>query len=48
MTSRFRRRTTTWVDDVRGGLSAIILQALIVLVLALVGLVLAFVALAVM
>lgn len=47
MTSRFRHRTTTWVDDVRGGLSAIILQVFIVLVLVIVALVIAFVSLAV-
>lgn len=47
MTGRFNRRTTTWLDDIRGGLSAIILQALIVVVLALAGFVVAFVALVV-
>ncbi len=47
MTGRLRRRTTTWVDDARGGLRAIGLEALVVVVIAVAALVVAAIALAV-
>ena len=46
MTGRLRR-TTTWIDDARGGLRAILLEALVVVVIVVVALALAGIAIAV-
>jgi hypothetical protein len=47
MTGRLRRRSTTWIDDIRGGVRAIWLEALIVVGLVIVAAVAAAIALAV-
>lgn len=44
MNQRFGRRTKVWVDDIRGGLSAFVLEALIVVILVALALAAAFVA----
>lgn len=47
MDSRPDRRQTSWVDDARGGIKSVGLEALVIVVLSLVGVILAWIALAV-